>query len=75
MARAYDILRRLESGEVLAIASRNDLTEARNLAESLNSYWPAEYIVREVASGRELHLKNGSLADSPQGFTQAKHVM
>jgi uncharacterized protein (DUF2249 family) len=75
MARAYDILRRLENGEMLAVASRNDLTEARHLAESLNFYWPAEYIVREVESGAEIHLKNGSLADGPQGFAKTGYLM
>ncbi|MGC2505182.1 MAG: hypothetical protein WA369_00890 [Candidatus Acidiferrales bacterium] len=75
MARGYDILRKLETGEVLPIASRNDLTEARNLAESLNSCWPAEYIVRDVASGAEIHLKNGSLAGGPQSFAKRDYLM
>ena len=64
MPRAYDILRKLENGEVLPIASRNDLSEAKQLAESLNDYWPAEYIVRECASGAEFHLRQQRLADS-----------
>jgi hypothetical protein len=75
MARAYDILRKLENGEVLSVASRNNLTEAKRLAESLNSYWPAEYIVREVESGAEIHLKNESLADGPQGFAKPGYLM
>ena len=69
MPRAYDILRKLENGEVLPIASRNDLEEAKQLAESLNAYWPAEYIVRECASGAEFHLKQERLADRPQALT------
>jgi hypothetical protein len=75
MARAYDILRKLENGEMLPIASRNNLTEARHLAESLNSFWPAEYVVREVASGAEIHLKNGSLAHGTQGFPKPDYLM
>jgi hypothetical protein len=75
MPRAYDILRKLENGEMLPIATRNNLTEAKHLAESLNSYWPAEYIVREVASGAEIHLKNGSLGDGPQGFPKPHYLM
>jgi len=75
MARAYDILRKLENGEVLPIATRTDLTEAKQLAESLNSYWPAEYIVRETESGSEFHLKQERLAANRQGALNSKYVM
>jgi len=75
MARAYDILRKLENGEVLPIASRNDLSEAKQLAESLNAYWPAEYVVRECASGAEFHLKQPNPADQPQGAQKREYVM
>ena len=75
MPRTYDILRKLENGEVLPIASRNDLEEARELAESLNDYWPAEYIVRESKSGVEFHLKQERLADRPQGAHKPQYLM
>lgn len=75
MARAYDILRKLESGEMLRIASRGGLPEAKQLAESLNSYWPAEYIVRETESGAEIHLKQERLAADPQGVHKLGHLM
>jgi hypothetical protein len=75
MARGYDILRRLENGELLPIATRNDLTEAKQLAESLNFFWPAEYILREAESGAEIHLKSGSLAGGPQGFPKPEYLM
>ena len=75
MARAYDILRKLENGEVLPIATRTDLTEAKQLAESLNSYWPAEYIVRETGSGAEFRLNRERLAANPQGALNSKYVM
>ena len=75
MARAYDILRKLETGELLPIASRNDLEEAKQLAESLNSYWPAEYIVRETESGAEFNLRQERLAADPQGVRSSKYVM
>jgi len=75
MPRAYDILRKLENGEVLPIASRNDLSEAKQLAESLNAYWPAEYVVRECASGAEFHLKQPNPADQPQGAQKREYVM
>jgi hypothetical protein len=75
MARAYDILRRMENGEVLPIASRRDLEEAKELAESLNAYWPAEYIVRECASGAEFHLKQQRPAGQPQGAQEREYLM
>jgi hypothetical protein len=62
MARAYDILRKMGNGEMLPIASRSELSEAKELAKALNSYWPAEYIVRESGSGAEFDLKQERLA-------------
>jgi hypothetical protein len=75
MARAYDILRRMENGEVLPIASRGNLEEAKELAESLNDYWPAEYIVRENESGAEFHLREERLADRRQGAQRRQYLM
>lgn len=75
MARAYDILRKMENEEVLLIASREELGEAKQLAESLNSYWPAEYIVREAESGVEFRLKQDRLADHPQGVRKPEYPM
>jgi hypothetical protein len=69
MARAYDILRKLENGELLPIASRSDLAEARKLAESLYLYWPAEYVVRESTSERERP------ADPPEGAPKSGYTM
>ena len=75
MARAYDILRKLENGEILRIASRSDLAQAWKLAESLNAYWPAEYIVRESSSGVELRPKEERLATEPQGAHKSQRAM
>jgi hypothetical protein len=75
MARAYDILRRMENGEMLPIASRGNLEEAEELAESLNAYWPAEYIVRDCASGAEFQLKQQRLADRPQRAHKPVYLM
>jgi hypothetical protein len=40
---AYMILRKLERGELLKVATVHDLEEALRLAEGLYQYWPAEY--------------------------------
>lgn len=47
MKRGYVVYRDLETGEVLWIASRNTLREARNLAESLRAHWRGRYLIRE----------------------------
>jgi hypothetical protein len=41
----YRVLVQLEEGELLHVASRNELEEAVQLIEGLNSYWPREYVV------------------------------
>jgi hypothetical protein len=76
MAHAYDILRKMDNGETLPIASRRNLDEAKELAESLNAYWPAEYIVRESKSGVEFQVKQERPADRPQGvFHKPEYLM
>lgn len=47
MKRGYIVYRKLETGEVLWIASRNTLREARDLAVSLEAHWPGRYLIRE----------------------------
>jgi hypothetical protein len=47
MKRGYIVYRKLETGEVLQIASRNTLREARVLAKSLEGHWPGTYLVRK----------------------------
>ncbi len=43
----YTVLKQLENGEFVNVASRNDLQEAMQLAQSLNAEWPGEYEVRD----------------------------
>ena len=49
MKRGYIVYRyrKLETGEVLWVASRNTLREARDLAVSLEAHWPGKYLIRE----------------------------
>ncbi|MGO9589700.1 MAG: hypothetical protein ACLP3K_06600 [Candidatus Acidiferrales bacterium] len=75
MPRAYDVLRKMENDELLPIASRRNLEEAQGLAESLNAYWPAEYIVRDCASGAQFHIKQQRPAEQPQGAQKREYVM
>ncbi len=54
---AYVILRKLEGGEFLPVATFDDLSKAQHLAEALYEYWPADYSVIALAdkgtSGRD----------------------
>jgi hypothetical protein len=65
MSDPYKVVRRLEDGQVLLIASRKDLEEARRLIESLRAEWPGDYsigdacksdIVRGPQESQWLHL-------------------
>jgi hypothetical protein len=53
MKRGYIVYRKLETGEVLRIASRNTLREARALAKSLEGHWPGTYLVRKSRDDAE----------------------
>jgi hypothetical protein len=46
----YSVLKRLENGEFVDVASREDLQQALQLAQSLNVHWPGEYQVRDSRS-------------------------
>ena len=58
----YVVLKKLENGEMLQIASRSDLTQAKQLIQSLNACWPATYIVRFRKSGKDV-AREGSSED------------
>ena len=49
----YKVLRKLENGEFLHVASRDNREEAVQLVAALNTYWPGEYIVRD-SDGRNI---------------------
>jgi hypothetical protein len=63
MKRGYIIYRKLKTGEMLRIASRNTLREARALAKSLDRHWPGKYLVQkssdETAEKKPSHLRGG----------------
>jgi hypothetical protein len=42
----YSVLKQLEDGEFVNVASRDNLQEALQLAQSLNVHWPGNYEVR-----------------------------
>jgi LPS sulfotransferase NodH len=51
----YRVFRQLESGEFVHVASRDELEQAVQLMEALNTHWPGEYVVRD-SEGNEVDL-------------------
>ena len=43
----FSVLTRLEDGEVMFVASREQLGQATQLAQEFNASWPREYVVRD----------------------------
>jgi hypothetical protein len=69
---AYIILRKLERGELLTVATVHDLEEALRLAEGLYEYWPAEYSVRNCESGMDIPI-NYTVGRMHQGLWEQSH--
>jgi len=51
----YAVFRKLENGEFVHIASRNELEQAVQLLEEFNVLWPGEYLVRD-SEGNDVDL-------------------
>jgi hypothetical protein len=49
------VLTKLGDGELIFVASRDQLGQARQLAQELNTGWPREYLVRD-SEGRYVEL-------------------
>jgi hypothetical protein len=47
----YNVLKQLENGEFVHVASRDDVQQAVQLAQALNAEWPGEYEVRDSSLG------------------------
>ena len=45
--RVYRVFRQLESGELIHVASRDQLDGAAEFVEALRAAFPAEYVVRD----------------------------
>jgi hypothetical protein len=43
----YTVFTRLLDGELILVASRDDVRQAVHLAQSLNASWPREYVVQD----------------------------
>jgi hypothetical protein len=48
----YTLFTRLMDGELILVASREDVNQAVHLAHSLNASWPREYVVQDPLGNR-----------------------
>jgi LPS sulfotransferase NodH len=51
----YSVFKQLGNGEFLHVASRDELEQAVQLVEALNTHWPGEYVVRD-SEGNDVDL-------------------
>lgn len=69
----YRVFRQLENGEFVHVASREELEQAVQLVEKLNTHWPGEYAVRNSQGNdvdlaeREVVLRRVGIASSLDG--------
>jgi hypothetical protein len=49
---AYEIVRTLEDGQRVQVATLHDLNKARGLVASLTEYWPGAYSIVQSSSER-----------------------
>jgi len=51
----YSVFARLEEGESVFVASRQQLGQALQLVHEFKTHWPREYVVRD-SEGKEVDL-------------------
>jgi hypothetical protein len=51
----YGVFRKLENGEFLEVASRDELEQVLQLVEAFKAHWPGEYVVRD-SEGNDVDL-------------------
>jgi hypothetical protein len=57
MVNTYDICRKLKSGTIVVLASRNNLEHAKQLARSFAAHFPGEYVIRDSVSVKDPDFK------------------
>jgi|KBSMisStandDraft_5_1062788.scaffolds.fasta_scaffold1011302_2 hypothetical protein len=53
----YSVFTRLEEGEVVFVASRDELGHVAQLVQELSANWPHEYVVRD-SDGNNVDLRS-----------------
>jgi hypothetical protein len=53
----YSVFTKLNDGEFLFVASREELEQAERLIERLGAHWPNEYVIRD-SEGTEVLAEN-----------------
>jgi hypothetical protein len=58
----YSVFTRLDNGELLFVASRDELQQALQLVEEFHANWPHEYVLRDW-KGEDVDVMGGSFRD------------
>jgi len=45
---AFKVFRELDNGDLVHVATHNDVEEAEALVQALKEHWPGVYMIREV---------------------------
>jgi hypothetical protein len=51
---AYKIVRKIEDGEFLDVATCEDLSQAKQLLDSFKEYFPGDYLIQDSVSDVEV---------------------
>jgi hypothetical protein len=71
----YKVFRKLETGELLVLASFEDLDRAKQLIASLEEHWPGDYFVRDSLSNPDGEPKGESArGDSMESLIPRRRV-
>jgi hypothetical protein len=46
----YEIVRRLEDGQIISVATQSDLPAAKKLIQLFNAEWPGDYSIRDSSN-------------------------
>jgi len=52
----YNISRKVANGEILMLAVRRELDEAKKVLATLNEHWPGDYLIQDAETGADVEL-------------------
>jgi hypothetical protein len=52
----YKVFRKLETGELLEVARKDGVNEAKQLVESFSQHWPGDYLIQNAESCTDIDL-------------------
>jgi len=59
----YKVVRRTETGEVIILATLDDLNRAKQTLEDFKQHWPGDYSIQESLPHQEIELGGADNTD------------